>query len=68
MSNIQKRFIAGAVCPNCGLQDKIVVFHIAGKDFAECVRCGHKQQAENTKAEKQADKPTKKVIWLQKSE
>ncbi len=66
MSNTQKRFIAGAICPNCGLQDKIVVFSVAGKDFAECVRCGYKQQAQTNNESKQTDKPTKKVIWLRK--
>ncbi len=34
----QRRFIAGAVCPRCGLMDKIVVD--TGTDQRECVACG----------------------------
>jgi uncharacterized metal-binding protein (TIGR02443 family) len=33
-----RRFIAGAVCPRCGLQDKLVVDTEAGS--RECVSCG----------------------------
>ncbi len=33
-----RRFIAGAVCPRCGLQDKLVVD--ADKGLRECVSCG----------------------------
>jgi uncharacterized metal-binding protein (TIGR02443 family) len=33
-----RRFIAGAVCPRCGQQDKIVVDTDAGR--RECVQCG----------------------------
>jgi len=60
---IKKRFIAGAVCPKCQQMDKIVVYAIANKKFAECVRCGYKQEAEDEKAEKPKQEP-KKVIWL----
>ena len=40
----KKRFIAGAVCPSCGLMDKIVMFREGEFDFRECVRCGFKDQ------------------------
>lgn len=33
-----RRFIAGAVCPRCGLMDKLVV-EVGGSD-RECVSCG----------------------------
>ncbi len=33
-----RRFIAGAVCPRCGAQDKIVVD--TETDTRECVSCG----------------------------
>jgi uncharacterized metal-binding protein (TIGR02443 family) len=39
-----KRFIAGAVCPQCQLQDKIVVYQAADTAYCECVRCGYRQQ------------------------
>lgn len=40
----QKRFIAGAVCPKCQLNDKIVVYQEADTAYCECVRCGYQQQ------------------------
>lgn len=40
----KKRFIAGAICPQCHLIDKIVVYQQAEANFAECVRCGYKQE------------------------
>ena len=42
--NLKKRFIAGAVCPQCGLMDKIVVYAKENTEFCECVRCGYQQQ------------------------
>ena len=43
-----RRFIAGAVCPRCGLHDKIVVDTDAG--LRECVNCGFSDERplENT--------------------
>lgn len=38
-----RRFIAGAKCPACGLEDKIVMYSVAGQKFYECVKCGHKE-------------------------
>lgn len=36
-----RRFIAGAVCPRCSLQDKIVSYRdAAGDQVRECVSCG----------------------------
>lgn len=36
-----RRFIAGAICPECGAQDKIVM-HIGDADGRrECVQCGY---------------------------
>ena len=39
-----KRFIAGAVCPQCQLIDKIVVYQEADSAYCQCVRCGYQQQ------------------------
>lgn len=39
-----KRFIAGAVCPQCQLHDKIVVYQKVDTAYCECVRCGYVQQ------------------------
>ena len=38
MTQKPRRFIAGAVCPRCGLMDKIVVE--VGGDLRHCVSCG----------------------------
>lgn len=36
-----KRFIAGAVCPSCGEQDKLFLYRDPdGHPVRECVRCG----------------------------
>jgi uncharacterized metal-binding protein (TIGR02443 family) len=35
-----RRFIAGAVCPRCGLMDKLVVD--SESDERECVSCGYR--------------------------
>lgn len=43
---ISKRFIAGAVCPQCQLQDKLAVYRVEDIEYCECVRCGFKQQQE----------------------
>ena len=37
-----KRFIAGAVCPRCGLMDKLAVD--SDDQTRECVSCGFKDQ------------------------
>jgi len=36
-----KRFIAGAICPDCAAQDSIRVWQQDGFWQRECVRCGH---------------------------
>jgi uncharacterized protein len=40
----KRRFMAGAVCPRCSEMDKLVVFHLDGKDYRECVSCGFKDE------------------------
>lgn len=39
-----RRFIAGAVCPECQQLDKIVTYKQDGEDIAECVSCGYMSQ------------------------
>ncbi len=36
-----KRFIAGAVCPSCGVMDTVRTFTRSGKEHRECVDCGY---------------------------
>lgn len=38
---MRKQFIAGAKCPQCGLEDKIFVYHKDGDDIAQCNACGY---------------------------
>ena len=38
---MSRRFIAGAVCPECQQMDKIVTYKKEGNDIAECVSCGY---------------------------
>lgn len=40
----KKRFIAGAVCPECGEMDSIRVFQENGWEYQECIRCEYKDQ------------------------
>jgi len=40
----KKRFIAGAVCPKCGLMDKIINYQDQLKNYRECIDCGFKDE------------------------
>lgn len=40
---MKRKFIAGAVCPSCGKQDKIVLLADQDEKVMECVSCGYKQ-------------------------
>lgn len=44
MSSVRKRFIAGAICPKCGMMDRIVVYREQQKELRECVNCGFKDE------------------------
>lgn len=38
---MQRRFIAGAVCPRCSVMDKVVMYDDSeGRRVRECVSCG----------------------------
>lgn len=37
---IRRRFIAGAVCPDCGAEDRLVVEEAAEGKRRRCVSCG----------------------------
>lgn len=45
----KKRFIAGAVCPQCKAMDTMMLYLEHGVEKVECVQCGHSQS--QTKAE-----------------
>jgi uncharacterized protein len=44
MDSIKKRFVAGAVCPECKTEDRIVLYRIDDLDYRECIQCGFKDQ------------------------
>ncbi len=35
------RFIAGAICPNCGAMDRLQLLEVDGDKRRRCVACGH---------------------------
>ncbi|ACS84192.1 MULTISPECIES: YheV family putative zinc ribbon protein [Musicola] len=41
---MRKRFIAGAVCPQCHSQDTLAVGREDEQDVVVCVRCGYRQR------------------------
>lgn len=44
MTEIKKRFIAGAICPRCKQVDKIKMYRLDDKDYRECVACDFKDE------------------------
>lgn len=67
IKNQTKRFIAGAICPNCHLMDKIIVYTTENQLISECVRCGHSQIGTEDKQKTDSiatTKKSRKVIWL----
>ncbi|REH40089.1 hypothetical protein DFR26_0288 [Paraperlucidibaca baekdonensis] len=38
---VLKRFIAGAKCPGCGLEDKLQLCTEEGREWVACVRCDY---------------------------
>ena len=40
MFGSSRRFIAGAVCPQCRAEDRIQVYRADEQDHRECVACG----------------------------
>ena len=41
------RFIAGAVCPNCGAMDRLQVFGGNERQQRRCVSCGHEDSLDS---------------------
>lgn len=44
INETKKRFVAGAVCPRCGLMDKIRVYRVDNREYRECVSCDFKDE------------------------
>lgn len=41
MATTRKRFIAGAVCPQCNAMDTLALWQEDQVEVVECVTCGH---------------------------
>ncbi|KLN97541.1 YheV family putative zinc ribbon protein [Moellerella wisconsensis] len=63
MPTIRKRFIAGAVCPQCKLQDTLMMWRENKVDVVECVECGH-QQRQADEAQSGKIKKSEQIIGL----
>jgi len=59
-----KRFIAGAVCPDCAAVDSIRVWQENGIYQRECVRCGHYRQLDKTPPPAPAPQPVQPVKFV----
>lgn len=46
-----KRFIAGAVCPRCGILDVVVVWNDDTSVFRGCVNCDYQELMEDSETE-----------------
>lgn len=55
MSN-RKRFIAGAVCPECQAQDTLAMWREDNVDVVQCVTCGHLERQADAHAEQHVRK------------
>lgn len=74
---MKRKFIAGAVCPSCGKQDKIVLLADRGGKVMECVSCGYKKvqgaevqdgkikttETENAKHKKTDNDKAQTITW-----
>lgn len=47
----RKRFIAGAVCPECQAMDTLMVFMQHNIEHVECVSCGYSKSKPDDKVE-----------------
>ncbi|WP_341502187.1 YheV family putative zinc ribbon protein [Gallaecimonas sp. GXIMD4217] len=63
----KKRFIAGAVCPQCKEQDVIQLIAENNVERIQCVACGYSQTQEPEEV-KQASREAEQVIGLFKPE
>lgn len=63
----KKRFIAGAVCPQCKSMDTLMLFLRDNVEQVECVTCGYHKTRPQDQVEKVA-RPNENVIGVFKPE
>lgn len=49
MTRTRKRFIAGAVCPECKDDDSLMLYEENGQEHVECVSCDYKMSERDAK-------------------
>lgn len=63
----KKRFIAGAVCPQCKSMDTLMLFFRDNVEQVECVTCGYHKTRPQDEIE-QVARPNENVIGVFKPE
>ncbi len=63
----KKRFIAGAVCPECKAMDTLMLFFRDNVEQVECVKCGYHKTRPEAHVEKAA-RSNENVIGVFKPE
>lgn len=59
----RKRFIAGAVCPQCNALDTLALWREDQVEVVECVKCGHHQRQTDEQVNKHV-RPHEQVIGI----
>lgn len=59
---LRKRFIAGAKCPACGVEDKIVMYFNGDHEIYECIDCGFREEENFDKKAPQAKPKPVEVV------
>ncbi|WP_144392597.1 YheV family putative zinc ribbon protein [Pleionea sediminis] len=62
---MNKKFIAGATCPNCGNIDAIVTYVQSGCKVFECIDCHHIEHLDSDNGKKQSTKKKSQESMIQ---
>ncbi|ATA26368.1 hypothetical protein BIY26_03070 [Brenneria goodwinii] len=60
---MRKRFIAGAICPQCQTQDTLAVGRENQTETVVCVKCGY-QQSRSDEPDMIAGRPADEIIGI----
>ncbi len=63
MATTRKRFIAGAVCPECKALDTLMLWQEDQVEVVECAKCGHHQRQTDEQVTKHV-RPEEQVIGI----
>jgi uncharacterized metal-binding protein (TIGR02443 family) len=59
-----RRFVAGAVCAACGIQDRIVIYRADGLDWRECVACAWRESRPEAASSRSDSRPAENPMRL----